>query len=412
MASEQSSLEPSLHEMTHVTPRSRLVLNLHPSAPFVPPSRHKWDLMFQPVFDEFFSPPASVASLVPVEEAPAPVESTSSPSSITVDQDAPLLKESHDIEVAHMSNDPYFGIPIPETISEESSSLDVIPTTVYSDAPISEHLNKWTKDHPLQDIIGDPSRPVSTKELHEFECIKVWELVPRLDKVMGITLKWIYKVKLGELGGILKNKARLVARGYRQEEGIGFEESFAPVARLEVVWIFLAFAAHCNIIVRYPKDVCPNDTGLIQHCCIRQNKRKRYPPGKIYVDDIFLLLSTTTKLCDKFSELIYSNGGEIQIWMRIHKGTAVDPYHIICGMVGTLMYLTSSRRDLVSIDNLRRNRQSGYYWSRKGSAIALTAFADADHIGCQDTRRSTFRSMQLLGDRLVSWSSKGRKALQ
>ncbi|GKC83082.1 retrovirus-related pol polyprotein from transposon TNT 1-94, partial [Tanacetum coccineum] len=57
-----------------------------------------------------------------------------------------------------------------------------------------------------------------------------------------------------ELGGILKNKARLVARGYRQEEGIDFEESFAPVARLEAIRIFLAFAAHMNMVV-YQMDV-------------------------------------------------------------------------------------------------------------------------------------------------------------
>ncbi|GKE01946.1 hypothetical protein Tco_1389929, partial [Tanacetum coccineum] len=92
----------------------------------LPPSRHEWDLVFQPVFDEFFSPLASVASLVPVEETPAPIEST----------------KSHDLEVAHMSNDPYFGIPIPETVSEESSSSNVIPTTVHSDAPLSEYLSK------------------------------------------------------------------------------------------------------------------------------------------------------------------------------------------------------------------------------------------------------------------------------
>nr|GFC74850.1 integrase, catalytic region, zinc finger, CCHC-type, peptidase aspartic, catalytic [Tanacetum cinerariifolium] len=66
------------------------------------------------------------------------------------------------------------------------------------------------------------------EELNEFERLEVWELVPRPDQVMVITLKWIYKVKLNELGGILKNKARLVSRGYRQEEGIDFEESFAP----------------------------------------------------------------------------------------------------------------------------------------------------------------------------------------
>ncbi|GKG35368.1 retrovirus-related pol polyprotein from transposon TNT 1-94, partial [Tanacetum coccineum] len=92
------------------------------------------------------------------------------------------------------------------------------------------------------------------EELHEFERLKVWELVPRPDKLMVITLKWIYKVKLDELGRILKNKARLVARGYRQEEGIAFEESFTPLARLEAIRIFLAFAAHMNMIV-YKIDV-------------------------------------------------------------------------------------------------------------------------------------------------------------
>ncbi|GJX29611.1 retrovirus-related pol polyprotein from transposon TNT 1-94 [Tanacetum coccineum] len=71
---------------------------------------------------------------------------------------------------------------------------------------------------------------------------------------MVITLKWIYKVKLDELGGILKNKAQLVAYGYRQEEGIDFEESFAPVVRLEAIRIFLAFAAHMNMVV-YQMDV-------------------------------------------------------------------------------------------------------------------------------------------------------------
>nr|GEX91646.1 hypothetical protein [Tanacetum cinerariifolium] len=88
------------------------------------------------------------------------------------------------------------------------------------------------------------------EELNEFERLDVWELVPRPDQVMVITLKWIYKVKLDELGGILKNKARLVARGYRQEEGIDFEESFAPVARLEAIQIFLAYAAHKNMVVQ------------------------------------------------------------------------------------------------------------------------------------------------------------------
>ncbi|GJU55094.1 retrovirus-related pol polyprotein from transposon TNT 1-94 [Tanacetum coccineum] len=191
----------------------------------------------------------SVASPVPIEEAPAPVESTGSPSSTTVDQDAPSPNE---LEVAHMSNAPYFGIPILETIFEESLLLDVIPTTVHSDAPISKHLiePKTYKDALTQSCWIEAMQ----EELHEFECLEVWELVPRPDKVIVITLKWIYKVKLDELGGILKNKARLVSRGYCQEEGIDFKESFALVARLEAIRIFLAFAAHMNMIV-YQMDV-------------------------------------------------------------------------------------------------------------------------------------------------------------
>ncbi|GJZ58164.1 retrovirus-related pol polyprotein from transposon TNT 1-94 [Tanacetum coccineum] len=88
MASEQLGSGPGLQCMTPATPSSRLIPNPPPPALFVPLLRHEWDLVFQPVFDEFFSPPASVASLVPVEEAPAPVESTGLPSSTTIDQDS------------------------------------------------------------------------------------------------------------------------------------------------------------------------------------------------------------------------------------------------------------------------------------------------------------------------------------
>ncbi|GJR84342.1 retrovirus-related pol polyprotein from transposon TNT 1-94 [Tanacetum coccineum] len=173
-----------------------------------------------------------------------------------------------------IGNDPYFGIPILEVTSAQPSSTNVIHTIVPPDHQVSEHNSKWTKDHPLENIIGHLDRLVSTRlllyeqalycyydafltsvepknykdaltqacwieamqeELHEFERLEVWELVPPSDKAFFITLKWIYKVKLDELGGILKNKARLVARSYRQEEGIDFEESFALVARLEAI---------------------------------------------------------------------------------------------------------------------------------------------------------------------------------
>nr|GEX04930.1 protein gamete expressed 1-like isoform X1 [Tanacetum cinerariifolium] len=91
-------------------------------------------------------------------------------------------------------------------------------------------------------------------ELHEFDCLELWELVPCPDHVMIITLKWIFKLKLDELRGEVKNKARLISRSYRQEEGVDFEKSFAPVARLEAIRLFLAFVAHMIMIV-YQMDV-------------------------------------------------------------------------------------------------------------------------------------------------------------
>ncbi|GJU22349.1 retrovirus-related pol polyprotein from transposon TNT 1-94 [Tanacetum coccineum] len=92
------------------------------------------------------------------------------------------------------------------------------------------------------------------EEIHEFDWLQVWELVPKPDCVMIIALKWIYKVKLDKYGDVLKNKARLVAKGYHQEKGINFEESIAPVARIEAIRIFIANAASKNMII-YEMDV-------------------------------------------------------------------------------------------------------------------------------------------------------------
>nr|GEZ75948.1 hypothetical protein [Tanacetum cinerariifolium] len=157
-----------------------------------------------------------------------------------------------------MGNDPLLGVPILKVTSEQSSSTASPQSNVQSNHPITHHNSKWTKDHPLNYIIGGVDSSLLDRgyagRAYQIQRLEVWELVPRPDKVMVITLKWIYKVKLDEVGGILKNKAQLVARGYRQEKGIDFEESFAPVARLEAIRIFVAYAAHKNMVV-YLMDV-------------------------------------------------------------------------------------------------------------------------------------------------------------
>ncbi|GKG17082.1 retrovirus-related pol polyprotein from transposon TNT 1-94, partial [Tanacetum coccineum] len=86
-------------------------------------------------------------------------------------------------------------------------------------------------------------------ELNQFERLQVWELVPRPEGKNVIALKWLWKNKCDADNIVVRNKTRLLAKGYKQEEGIDFEESFAPVARLEAVWMFIDFTAHMNISI-------------------------------------------------------------------------------------------------------------------------------------------------------------------
>nr|GEY33067.1 retrovirus-related Pol polyprotein from transposon TNT 1-94 [Tanacetum cinerariifolium] len=230
--------------------------------------------------------------------APKPGTSTGLPSSTAVDQDAPspsnsqstletqspiipndVKEDNHDLDVAHMNNDPFF------------------------------------------------------EKLNEFERLRVWELVPQPDKVMVITLKWIYKVKLDELGGILKNKARLVARSYRQEERIDFEESFAPVT------VFLNGNLREDVYVSQPYGFVDPDNpshmyklkkalyglkqaprarygmlssflisqdfskGLVDPTLFIRRDGKELLLVQIYVDDI-IFAASSAELCDLFAKIM------------------------------------------------------------------------------------------------------------
>nr|GEU86424.1 retrovirus-related Pol polyprotein from transposon TNT 1-94 [Tanacetum cinerariifolium] len=483
----KADIGPTLHEITLATISSGLVPNTTSSTPFVPSSRTDWDMMFQLLFDELLTPPPSFDH----------------PSLEVIDQDAPSLSKSlttpetqppvipneeednHDIEVAHMGNDP-----------------------------------KWTKDHLLENIIGQLARPVSTRlQLHEqalfcyydaflisvkskmykdalthscwieamqeehieFERLKVWELIPRPDKVMVITLKWIYKVKLDELGGILKNRARLVARGYHQAKGIDFEESFAPVARLEAIRIFLAFAVHKNMVVHqmdmkttflngnlreevhvsqqdgFVDPDNPNYMYKLKKALygLKQSPHAWYDMLSLFLisqyfskgsvdPTLFIRRNKNDLLLSKYAleslkrygfescDLVDTPMVEKSKLDEDKEGKAVDPSHYR-GMIGTLLYLTASRPDLQfaicmyaryqarptkkhlhavkRIFRYLRGTVNRGLWYPKVSSIALTTFVDANHTSCQDIPRSTSGSLQFLGDRLLSWSSKRKKSV-
>nr|GEX59547.1 hypothetical protein [Tanacetum cinerariifolium] len=242
MASEQSSSGPALHEMSPAAISSRLVPNLTSSTPFDHPAPEVIASIAKVVAPELAGSTGSPFSTIVDQDAPSPSKSQTTPETQPHVIPNNVEEDNHDIEVAHMGNDPFFV----------STRLQLYEQALfyYYDAFLTSVEPKTYKDALTQSCWIKAMQ----EKLNDFERLKVWELVPRPDKIMVITLKWIYKVKLNELRGILKNKARLVARGYRQEEGIDFEESFAPVARLEAIRIFLAFAAHKNMVV-YQIDV-------------------------------------------------------------------------------------------------------------------------------------------------------------
>ncbi|GJY63890.1 retrovirus-related pol polyprotein from transposon TNT 1-94 [Tanacetum coccineum] len=348
-------------------------------------------------------------------------------------------EENHDLDVAHMNNDPFFGILIPKNDSEASSFSDVIPTIVHTAAPNSEHVTKWTKDHPLDNIIGELGRPISTRlqlheqalfcyydaflssiepktykdaltqacwieamqeELNEFERLEVWELILHPDKVMLMTLKWIYK------------------------------KSFALVARLDTIRIFPPFAAHMNMIV-YQMDVKttflngilreevyvsqpdgfvdkdnPNHVYKLKKALYGLKQAPRACPRGIFLNQSKYALESLKKYGMESSDPMDTPMVEKSKLDEDTQGKAIDPTHYRRMVKPTKKYLHAVNR----IFKYLRGTINRKLWYLKDSSIALTAYADADHAGCQDTRRSTSRSMELLGDRLVSWSSKRQKS--
>nr|GEZ30564.1 hypothetical protein [Tanacetum cinerariifolium] len=190
-------------------------------------------------------------------------------------------------EYAQVENDQFINIFYRgETSSHhvEASNMH----TFYQHHP-SEH--RWMKDHPLEQVIRNPSQSVRTRrqleldgemfaltvsrtesknikeamadsawiesmqeELHQFDRLDIWELVDRPLCKNVINMKWLWKNKRDEENTVIRNKSRLVAKGYAQKEGIDFEESFAPVARLEDVRLFIAYATHKSFTV-YQMDV-------------------------------------------------------------------------------------------------------------------------------------------------------------
>nr|GEZ14016.1 copia protein [Tanacetum cinerariifolium] len=318
------------------------------------PTNKELEILFQPMFDEYLEPPRAERPGSPAQAVQAPVTSAGTPLSTTIDQDAPS---------PHIS-------PSSSALQSHSFPLGVVAEP------------HFMEDHNVAPVDNNPFVNVFASEPHS-------EASSSGD-ISSTESPYIYKVKLDEYGDVLKNKARLVAKGYRQEEGIDFEESFAPVARIEAIRIFIANAISRNMTV-YQMDA-PRawydtlsrfllDTnfskGAVDPTLFTRKIGKHILLVQIYVDDI-IFASTDPKDYDMFSNE-----------MKILKKFGMDS----CDSI-----------DIPMVDRLKLDEDLS------GISVDQTRFRNADHAGCQDTRRSTSGSAQFLGDKLVSWSSKKQQS--
>ncbi|GJW80572.1 retrovirus-related pol polyprotein from transposon TNT 1-94 [Tanacetum coccineum] len=456
------------------------------------PSQQELDLLFGPLYDEFFTTGTSS-----VDKSSSPTDNS---------------KQQY----------------IPPTTNIQSSTEPTTPTlNVHAE---ENNDNQATDTQFQQDEFINPF--CTSEELHQFDRLQVWELV---DKPFGktvIKLTWLWKHKKDKDQTVIRNKARLVAKGYAQEEGIVFEESFAPVARLEAVRIFIAYVAHKSFL-NYQMDVKtaflngplkeevyvaqpdgfvdpdhPEKVYRLRKALyeLKQAPRawydelskflmsKGFTKGtinptlftmrygedillvQIYVDDI-IFRSTNLKISKRFEKLMHSRFEmslmvemKFFLGLQIHQSSrgifinqAKYALEILkkhgmkkCDTIGTpiatkpkldadlsrklvdqtdcrskigsLMYLASSRPDIVHAvcycvryqarptkKHLKEVKRIFQYlrgtinmglWYPKDYGFQLTAFLDADHAGYLNTPKSTSEGIQFLCDKLVSWMSK------
>nr|GEZ45064.1 hypothetical protein [Tanacetum cinerariifolium] len=247
MAFEQRSSKSGLQSMTSRQISSGLNLTYAPSTITTQqPSEGELDLLFEAMYDDYIGgQPSATGRTIPTAQEPQ-VRQTST-ASTTIADIAPTPTNLSSLVT---------NIPITSQDVNELNSNAMVNGNMF----VNPSANASTSDHPLEQVIGEPSRSVLTRnQLRSdgdmcmyaltFKRLDVWVLVPAPDNISPLTLKWLFKNKHDVEQTVIRNKSRLVVRGYRQEEGIDFKESFAPVARMEAIRIFLAYDAHKSFMV-------------------------------------------------------------------------------------------------------------------------------------------------------------------
>nr|GEW64804.1 hypothetical protein [Tanacetum cinerariifolium] len=397
------------------------------------------DLLFNLMFDELLNGSTQVVSksfAVTTADAPnqcqqqhtTPLNTQTTPEPTCQDPtQAPTVTYTENInqaepitENAQVEDDEFINIfctPVQDRGEPSSFHVDSSNMHTFYQRHPSEH--RWMKDHPLEQVIG-LSPPLRTRRQLESD----GEMYRPLCKNV-INMKWLWKNKRDEENIVIRNKSRLVAKGYAQKEGVDFEESFAPVARLEAVRLFIAYAAHKSFIV-YQMDV---KTAFL-YGPLKEEVYVNQPDGFVdpyHPDKVYHLKKALYGLKQAPRACIGTPMATKHLDADL-SGTPVDQSKYQ-SRVGALMYLTVSRPEIVNatcycaryqakptekyltavkwIFRYLKDTIHMGLWYPKDTGFEITAFSYSDHAGYLDLRKSTSCGIQFLGgDKLVSWSSK------
>nr|GEV10403.1 hypothetical protein [Tanacetum cinerariifolium] len=392
-----------------------------------------------------------------------------------VDEDPRQECECKDQEKEKNVNNTNNVITVSLTVNVASTNgINVVGELPFDlDMPALEDISTFdfsNKDED-DDVVADMNNldttiqvsPALTTRIHKdhpFDQLQeVWSLVDLPNRKRAIGTKWVFMNKKDKRGIMIRNKARLVAQDHRQEEGVDYDEVFAIVARIEAIRLFLAYDSFKDFVV-YQMDVrSAFFMGRLKKRCMYVNHQdlkiqtfliestrekidktlfiKRHKGDillvQVYVDDI-IFGSTRKELCIAFEKLMHekfqmSSMGELTFFLGLQDedGEEVN-VHTYTSIIGSLMYLTSSRPDIIfavcacaryqvnpKVSHLHAIKRIFRYlkghhklglWYPKDSPFDLVANTDSDYAGASLDRKSTTRGCQYLGSRLISWQCK------
>nr|GEW90816.1 hypothetical protein [Tanacetum cinerariifolium] len=324
------------------------------------PSQQELDILFGHLYDEFFAAGSSsiIKSSSPISNSNQQdtqptmnIQPTSTPSTPTFVHTEE--KHDHQTEEEHLQDDEFtnpFCASVQEVTESSSHNIGNLNVPTFNQPQVYEY--RWMKDHPLKQVHGNPSKP---------------------------------------------------------EEGTDFEESFAPVARLEAVWIFIAYAAHKSFPI-YQMDVKTAflNGPLNEEVYVAQPDGFIDPdhPKKVYRlrKSLYGLKQAPKAWYDKLSKFMISKG--FTKGLQIHQ----SPHGIFINQVKYALEILHKhgmeKGQSIGTPMATKPKLDADLSGNPGSSFGLTAFSNADHAGCIDTRKNTSRGIQFLGDKLVSSMSK------